>query len=568
MSDHLKVFVKIFQNLTSEYKKKILFFPLLIIGVALLELLSIAIVIPLTTIILSEDIIIFRKKINFFNSDNILFYGIFFIIGLYSIKSLYLIFFNYWRTYFVSNLTKHFNIRLFSKYLSQEYVFFLKSSVPSLVKNLNLVQNFVINIDQFAILVTEITILLTFFAFLFFYNPYISFMLILVILSLSFIYLKFFLPVHGLSGIKRQVSTQNLYNNFVDPIKAVKDIKIVGTEKYFIDNFNFSSITFCDSLRKHEFTSSIPKVLIEFFLVVIFMITVAGMYVLNYKTNEIIIYLSLFAFIGFKFIPSINKIIFSITHLKFYLPLSKVILKDLNLKEHNFFLNQKEIIKYNNEINIKNLSFLYNNTSNYILKKINLKIKKNEVIGIIGETGSGKSTFINILLGLLKPTKGQILIDDELVNLNSLAWRAKIGFVSQKINLLNNTIEHNVLLGRDVKKFKNNIVKSLKISQSYNFLKKYKNFLNYKIGEDGNKLSGGQAQRLAIARSVLENPDILIFDEPTSSLDKITEDKLIRSLKSLVKNKTVIISSHNNNILKICNNIYEFKNKKIYKREL
>jgi ABC-type bacteriocin/lantibiotic exporter with double-glycine peptidase domain len=296
------------------------------------------------------------------------------------------------------------------------------------------------------------------------------------------------------------------------------------------------------------------------------MTTVAVMYALNYKTNEIIIYLSLFAFTGFKFIPSINKIIYSITHLKFYMPLSKVIIKDLNLKEHNFFLEQKKIIKYNHEINIKNLCFSYNNTSNYILKNINLKIKKNEVIGIIGETGSGKSTFINILLGLLKPTSGQILIDDELVNLNSLAWRAKIGFVSQKINLLNNTIENNVLLGRDIKKFKKNVVKSLKISQSYNFLKKYKNFINYEIGEDGNKLSGGQAQRLAIARSVLENPDILIFDEPTSSLDKTTEDKLIRSLKSLIKNKTVIISSHNNSILKICNNIYEFKNKKIYKR--
>lgn len=566
MFNYFEIFVKIFQNLTSEYKKKILFFPFLIIGVALLELLSIAIVIPLTTIILSEDIIIFEKKINFLNSDNILFYGIFFIIGLYSIKSLYLIFFNYWRTYFVSNLTKHFNIRLFSKYLSQEYVFFLKSSVPSLVKNLNLIQNFVVNIDQFAILVTEITILFTFFLFLFFYNSYISFILILIISTLSFIYLKIFLPIHGLSGKERQVSTQNLFNTFVDSIKAVKDIKIFGTEKYFIDKFNFSSITFCESFRKHEFTSSIPKVLIEFFLVVIFMSTVAVMYALNYKTNEIIIYLSLFAFIGFKFIPSINKIIFSITHLKFYMPLSKVIIKDLNLKEHNFFLKQKKIIKYNHEINIQNLSFSYNNTSNYILKNINLKIKKNEVIGIIGETGSGKSTFINIILGLLKPTKGQILIDDELVNLNSLAWRAKIGFVSQKINLLNNTIENNVLLGRDVEKFKNNIVKSLKISQSYNFLKKYKNFLNYKIGEDGNKLSGGQAQRLAIARSVLENPDILIFDEPTSSLDKITEDKLIRSLKILVKNKTVIISSHNNNILKICNNIYEFKNKKIYKR--
>ena len=566
MFDYLKVFVKIFQNLNSEYKKKILFFPFLIIGVALLELLSVAIVIPLTSIILSEEIFFFGKRINFFNSANILFYGIFFIVGLYCIKSLYLIFFNYWRTYFIFNLTKQFNLRLFSKYLSQEYIFFLKSSVPSLVKNLNLIQNFVMNIDQFAILVTELTILFTFFFFLFFYNSYISLILILIISTLSFVYLKIFLPVHDLSGKKRQISTQNLYNTFVDSIKAVKDIKILGTEKYFIDKFNFSSITFCESLRKHEFTSSIPKVLIEFFLVVIFMTTVAVMYARNYKTNEIIIYLSLFAFIGFKFIPSANKIIFSITHLKFYLPLSKAIIKDLNLKEHNFFLNQKKIIKYGNEINIKNLSFSYNNNSNYILKNINLKIKKNEVLGIIGETGSGKSTFINILLGLLKPTKGKILIDDELVNLNSLAWRAKIGFVSQKINLLNNTIEHNVLLGRDVKKFKNNIVKSLKISQSYNFLKKYKNFLNYKIGEDGNKLSGGQAQRLAIARSVLENPDILIFDEPTSSLDKITEDKLIRSLKSLIKDKTVIISSHNNRILKICDNIYEFKNKKIYKR--
>jgi ABC-type multidrug transport system fused ATPase/permease subunit len=339
---------------------------------------------------------------------------------------------------------------------------------------------------------------------------------------------------------------------------SIKDIKLFNGYSNFKKLFDKNAEKYSNSYQSYEFINSLPKILIEFFVIFLFIITIGVMSVLKYNNNQIIIYTSLFAVVGFKFIPSLNKIILALSHLKFYLPLSSSIIKDLQLKKTVHKKNYSKI-NFEKKIFLKKISFAYDKKIN-VIKNLNLIINKNDIIGIQGETGVGKSTFINILLGLLSPTSGSCEVDGVTIDFANENWQKKIGYVPQNVYLLDDTIKKNVAFGIENSKIdEEKVISALKISQSFNFIKKLPKFINSSVGEKGLKFSGGQIQRIGIARALYNDPDILIFDEPSNSLDKKTEVDLIVALDKLKKNKTVIIVSHTRQILKICNKIYKLK---------
>ena len=217
-----------------------------------------------------------------------------------------------------------------------------------------------------------------------------------------------------------------------------------------------------------------------------------------------------------------------------------------------------------NLIRIKDLTFAYN--SENILEDINLEIKKNSVVGIIGKSGVGKSTLIDLLIGLYIPNKGKIFIDDNDLSQTTSSWRNLIGYVPQNIYLLDDTLKKNVALGITDNLIDDDKVRlALKLSQLDGFVEdKLEKGINTIIGERGINLSGGQKQRIGIARALYKNPDIIILDEATSSLDLDTEKKLIDTIQDIKSGKTIVIISHRASTLKICDKIYEIKNKKIH----
>ena len=223
-------------------------------------------------------------------------------------------------------------------------------------------------------------------------------------------------------------------------------------------------------------------------------------------------------------------------------------------------------MNFENNIIFKNIGFKFTSDSEEILKNINLKIKKNEFIAIVGKTGSGKTTFLNLLMGLLEPTSGQITVDDRDIYNDVEKWRSNLGFVPQNINLLDDSLKKNIAYGlvdnliSEVK-----IKKSMELSQLSTFLENSKEQLDRSIGESGIKISGGQKQRIAIARALYNNPEILIFDEPTSSLDPVTTSKLFDTLKKLNNEKTIILVSHDIRDFSIFDKVYEIKNQSIVK---
>jgi len=316
--------------------------------------------------------------------------------------------------------------------------------------------------------------------------------------------------------------------------------------------------------------SQFPKLSLEF-LIIVFLCGFLFLSNLFFEQRQDTLQtLGLFALASFKIIPSISKIILSMQNLRFNSPsinlLNHELKKDSDIAYDNF-LNDVDLKINPKKIILQNVSFKYESRENFVLKNISFSLKEGKCTGIVGSSGSGKSTLLNIIMGLVPPTSGQILIDDKDLYSNPIflnQWNKIIGYVPQKINLLDASIKNNIAFGFLDHEIKDNlIVDCLKKANLYNFVNTLNKNIDTIIGEDGCELSGGQIQRIALARALYKNSKLLIFDEPTSSLDKVNELEVFKIINEL--KITSIIVSHSREILDFCDCIYEIKDSKILK---
>ena len=227
--------------------------------------------------------------------------------------------------------------------------------------------------------------------------------------------------------------------------------------------------------------------------------------------------------------------------------------------EKNSFMTSSEKILFQNKISFKNISYVYPNSKKYILKDIDLTVNNNSIFAIAGKSGSGKTTLINLMMGLISPCVGEILIDGKpLTNSNIFSYQEMIGFVSQKTTIINGSIKENICFG-NTDYNSNDFNKAIKLAELENFINKQKNKTDAIIGEDGSTISGGEIQRIGIARALLNKPKILILDEATNALDKKTEDLILGTIKKLTSELTVIIVSHDDKVLDVADEIYYLK---------
>jgi len=263
-------------------------------------------------------------------------------------------------------------------------------------------------------------------------------------------------------------------------------------------------------------------------------------------------------------IPSFNGITSSVGNLRINRVKFKEITDDFSNQEkylENFISenkNDSELIDFKNDIQLKNISFKYENTDRKIIDKISFQIKKGQSIGIIGQTGSGKSTLVDLILGVLEPNEGEILIDGSNLNYKNLSsWHRNIGYIPQDLFLINDTIKKNIALGiSDEKIDVEKLDRAVKISNLGNFISKLEKKLDTKVGERGIKISGGEKQRVSIARAFYNKPNIIVMDEATSSLDNNTEKEFMKSIETIKNNSTLIIIAHRLTTVKNCDIIY------------
>ena len=278
-----------------------------------------------------------------------------------------------------------------------------------------------------------------------------------------------------------------------------------------------------------------------------------------------------FFFASTRLLPSISKIAQSIQSIKFNSVVVDLIYNELAAYDESKNDEDVDQVKDNNlifdEIKFEKVGFSYLPKDNKILSDINIRIEKSDKIGIIGKTGSGKSTFINLFCGLLNPQKGKIILNNKDLNYQKYSWQNLIGYVPQNVSIVDESILFNICLEDDKEKINlKKVEEILKILDLYDYIYRLPKKLDELAGEGGKNLSGGQCQRIGIARALYKNPTILLLDEATSSLDESTEGKILNSIFEIMKDKIVIFSTHRKNVLNYCNKTYEIKDKTLTKK--
>ena len=538
----LRKFKETWSLLNHEQKKHMLLMLVLMLLAMLLESLSVGIVFPLISILLKGDI-----GTSFFShffvfgepaGKNLIYIGLSVTFIIFLVKNLTLVF-NLWKqTNFLRKLEFEFTNRLFQYYLKKDYIFFLNNNSAYLYRNLTeVIGNFVSSVKGHMILLSEITIFIGI-AFVLFYVDFLTTIIILISVGVF---------------------------SFLIYISSVGKIFLLGKERNLFKTTGIYQMI--------QFITGLPRFSFEMLMICTFSAVVLTMIGDKKDMIDIIQYLSVFAIASFRVVPAVARILNALQNIKYMEPSVKILINELDSK-NNCYIKQnyqsKELtmpLKFQKEINLKNLSFSYPIRKEFSVSKLSMTINKGDFIGIIGETGSGKSTLINLLIGLLKPAEGKVEVDELNINSSLPEWYKKIGYVPQSVYLTDDTIRKNIAFGLREDNIDDDLIKqAVEKASLNNFLNELSDGLETIVGEKGIRLSGGQQQRIGIARALYRDPEILILDEATSSLDQSTEKKIMESIQYLKRKKTLIVVTHRLITVKNCDKIFIIDKGKITKQ--
>ena len=342
-------------------------------------------------------------------------------------------------------------------------------------------------------------------------------------------------------------------------------MKLFGTEQNFIEKFKDHIYTESSTGRLVSFYQTLPRYILEFLAIFAIFVLFIILFIQDVGQTKFLVVLAVFGAAAVKLMPSINRIIFSFQSLRHSQPSVDIYFNDIQSDtEHKTDKNELNKINFKNKIELKNITFRYQEGQNDVLNNINLEVPIGSSVGIVGHSGGGKTTLIDIFLGLLKPQKGKILVDGVDISENLKSFQSLIGYVPQDVYLLDDSLKRNIAFGKKEDEIDNEMIKeTIKISQLDDVVNKLSNGLNSNVGERGSKFSGGEKQRIGIARSLYNKPKILVLDEATSSLDLETEKNFINSIYELKDDKTILIISHRESTLQNCDIIYEISQGKL-----
>ncbi|MDB3862208.1 ABC transporter ATP-binding protein/permease [Flavobacteriaceae bacterium] len=565
-------FQKIRQILTKNQKKAlVLLSGLLFIGMVF-EILGLGILFPILTFLLDpEKMRVMLDNITYFDFsvysyNEILIFCLASIFIVYLSKTLFLVYLTYKQNIILENIVAFIQKRLYSKYLFQSYKNHLYKNLSQMMKDVQLESIYFKNFFRSMLtLIVELALVSSIILTILYLEPAGAISIGLIFGSLALLYFQVTKGKIKKWGDKRLTLDSYISKILMNSLSGIKEVKLLDKENFFLNRFTKNNSDKVKVASNHQTLTQISRFYLE-------LITIVGMVSLililiskGVNTSEIVTLLGVFVAAAFRMIPSINRIIAALQNLKYYSGSVEIINKEL----FNTPLNKKDKpipFEFTKKTTIENLDFSYRKKK--ILKGINLVIQKGETIGIIGESGSGKSTLVDLLNGLLKPTKGKIKVDDRNIEEFITSWQLSIGYVGQEIFLIDDTIRANIAFGVEEEKIDHiKINQVLKASQLSKFISELDNGVETMVGDRGIQLSGGQRQRIGIARALYHNPSVLIFDEATASLDDQTEKQVMKSIYNLKQNKTMIIIAHRISTLNQCDKIYEIQQGQIKLKE-
>lgn len=500
------------------------------------------------------------------------------VILVYLIKNFYFIFYTWLVKKYTYKIKRELGMRVMESYMAQGYIFFVNNNSAKLLQGITgdvaAVNSIITNIFN---LMTKVLTILAIGIFILIQEPFMAIsLLILSVLCVLFIQL-FFRNSMRKNGELQREATWNNYQACLEMIHGSKEVLVTGRQDYFRRRYA-NSLTECNKCSiKIEMATTIPAYIIETVciigLLLVIMIRVGSKGI----TANMITSLSTIAIAAFRILPSVGTVTSALNAIRSNIPsfnASYLTIQKVNELEAELAQRQKTVveekyegIRFKNELSINHIYYRYPETEKYILEDVSLKIKAKSSIGLIGTSGAGKSTFVDVLLGLLKPESGGVLFDGIEINHLGGMWNQNIGYVPQSIYLVDEDIRANIAFGISKENIDDDKVwQALEMAQLSAFVKAQPKGLDTVVGERGVKFSGGQRQRVAIARALYTNPDILVLDEATAALDNETEEALMEAIDALQGHKTLIVVAHRLTTIRRCDYIYEVKDGKLIER--
>lgn len=567
----MKTLKRLFNLLTHQERKKTFFLLGMIIVMAFLDMAGVASIMPFMAVLTNPETIETNAILNkaYKISGN---YGIntnqqfLFVLGMFVFILLVLsLTFKAITTYvqlrFILMLEKSLSQRLLKSFLYQPYSWFLNRHSADLGKSILSEVGEVCGsgLAPLFIIISQSIVTFALIALLIIVDPMLT---IIASLILGLAYGGFYRFIHGYLnriGQERFIANQQRFTSVTEAFGAIKEIKMGGIEQIYFQRFVGPAKSYAQKQASASILKQLPRFALEaitfggLLLLSLYLLSQGGTFI------NAIPAIALYAFAGYRLMPALQAIYGSITQIRFVGPALNAIYDDLNIAHPEMIHKEKKHMPLKKAITLKNISYKYPNESRTTLQNISLSIPVNTTVGIVGVTGSGKTTTIDIILGLLDAQEGTLEIDNEIINkYNRRNWQNTIGYVPQQIYLADDTIEANIAFGIEPKNIDLDAVEKVaKIANLHDFIinelpLKYKTT----VGERGIRLSGGQRQRIGIARALYHNPKVLILDEATNSLDNLTEQSVMKEVYKIGEKITVILIAHRLSTVKKCDCIF------------
>lgn len=554
----------------------VLFF-IIMIGTAF-ELMGVTMILPIINAVLAPEEILnneysrmIYEMMNFQNSLQYISFLAWVLIAVYIVKNIYIVWMNWIQYRFLFNNQRRMGYRLLSSYMSKPYLFHVSQNSTTLLRNITQdVTQFFACVEAALQLLTEISVCLVLGIILLLTDWVTTLVVAVFLVGTMAILMSISKKKVEYYGQLNRVYARDNSRWILQSLGGIKETIILERKNFFIRQFDKVSKNLMDSRRKYQFVASLPRSVMEvtcicgLLLVVIFKINSGG------NLESFIPTLSLFGVAAFRLLPSFTKMSRSITSINYSRSSVNALYEDLKEAEEGLRREEEQTLEirpmdYKKCIEVKNVSFHYPNVDKNVLENVSIKIEKNKSIGLIGPSGAGKTTLVDIILGVLEPQKGEILIDGVKITDNMRGWHKKIGYIPQTIFLTDDTLRNNIAFGvRPGKVKEDEVWRAIEEAQLKEFVDQLEDGIETVVGERGVRLSGGQRQRIGIARALYNNPEILVLDEATSSLDHETETAVMEAVEKLSGSKTLLIIAHRLTTIRNCDYIFEVKDQTAY----
>ena len=582
-----KVLKKLNVILDSKQKSRMKLLVVMMIIGAMLETMSISLVLPIATVLTNADSVnddgIAGKLYRLLGCKSVQQFAVVMLVGIllaFIVKNVFLFIQTKLQLDFVYNNQFETSRKMMINFMKRPYEYYLNAETAVIQRNITSdVNNMYAMVLSILQLMSEFVIFAFLGTFLIIQDA-VMFMVIGGLLVLVLLTIKVVLkPIMVRAGQENQDYYAGRFKWINQAVTGIKEIKIANKESYFISEYAKCGDGYVQAVKKYSLYNTAPKLLIESICIAGFVVYMLVAFAMGKDTQSIVVSISAFAVAAIKLLPSANRINNQLTNIAYFEPFfygaSDNLQADISDKsivyDAGAYTGEETVRKLpiHNKILLKDITYKYPNTEKYIFDHMDMEIPIGQAIGIVGTSGSGKTTVVDILLGLLEMENGLITADGADVNTkeNYPRWLGNVGYIPQTIFMLDSDIRHNVAFGvPDALIDDDKVWRALKEAQLDTFVKSLPKGLNTEIGERGIRLSGGQRQRIGIARALFDDPEVLILDEATSALDNDTEAAIMESINSLHGKKTLVIIAHRLQTIEKCDMVYRVEDGKA-KRE-